>query len=230
MAINKNFISLAVISLVLCVLMVETTGAVTRTYKRADKQIYAGLTLSYNNIGGDFDGTVYLPAVTEEISVPDLNDGFGFGITLGVSSKVRSFWAVSIETAFQYSSHSFRLFLRNDDAKYANIDFNIKSIYAPKKIQPYLLFGISVPYLNVHNAASSGQLVADAKFRGVGANLGAGFDFFINPRLFFNINAVYRLQEISTVEGVGDRLEITGGLDNNNINVSAGIMYAIPLN
>jgi len=226
---KKYLFHTAIFTLIFYFIGFSLTEAVTKSYKRANKQAYFGLALAYNTIGGDFDGTVYLPALTERIDIPDLDNGFGFGLTLGVSGKISSLWAISFETAFQFSSHSFALSGRNDDAKYRNFDFNIKGIYTPQKVQPYLLFGISVPYLNIHNAASSGLLVADAKFRGVGANLGAGVDLYINPKLFLNFNAIYRLQEISTVEGLGDRLEITGGLDNSNFNLSVGIMYAIPL-
>jgi len=54
-------------------------------------------------------------------------------------------------------------------------------------------------------------------------------DLYVSPRIFLNFNAMYRIQQISSVKGFDDRLEISGGMDSNGMNISAGIMYAIPL-
>jgi len=226
---NKKLFYPIVFVLFISLLGFATAGAVTKTFKKARSQVYFGLTVPYNTYSGDFNGDFMIRTSLEDIYIPDLDNGVGFGVTFGLSGRMGPFWTYAVEAAYQHTSLDYTFADLKDDAGVGNIDINVKGIYSPQKIQPYALLGISIPYINVSNGAAGGFVIDDAKFRGVGINFGAGADLYISPRVFLNFNIMYRAQQISTVEGIGDSFDISGNLDHNNLNVSAGIMYAIPL-
>ncbi len=228
-AMQKSFMKITICLLPLLLITFGTAGAVKKTFKRAKSQFYFGLTIPYTTIGGDFDGQYALVSGSETIIIPEIDNAVGFGITAGITGRVSPFWQYSLEIAYQRTTHEYTFLSASDDATLSNWDFNMKGIYALENIQPYLLLGLAVPIINVNNGSYDGIGYYDANYRGVGINLGAGMDLYVSPRIFLNFNAMYRIQQISSVKGFDDRLEISGGMDSNGMNISAGIMYAIPL-
>ncbi|PKK84843.1 MAG: hypothetical protein CVT49_01430 [candidate division Zixibacteria bacterium HGW-Zixibacteria-1] len=190
--ISSTFVFI-VMTLLLCA---GTAGAVDKTFKKADKQIYLGASFAYNTVGGDFDADHVLANGSETILLPEIKGGAGFGLTAGVSGKFTPVFHYSAEMVFSRTTHEyeFPLLTKVDDATVMIIDFNFKGVYGAEKIQPYMLLGFSVPYINVKNAASDGTFVEDAKYSGIGVNLGAGADLYVSPRVFLNFNLMYRLQ------------------------------------
>ena len=228
----RNSLMLKVFTIAAIMLIgIESAGAVDKTFKKADRQVYFGGGLTYNSIGGDFADQGGLFSTYEAILVPEINSGFGFGLTAGFSGKMSPKFDFAIEASFSMSSHDydFDLLDLQDDATAMFFDFNFKGIYSPQMIQPYLLLGISAPYIKVKDAASSSTRVEDARFTGIGVNLGGGMDLYISPVVFLDVNLMYRVEHISNVEGVGDKMEIPGGLDAGTLSISASLMYAIPL-
>jgi len=211
-AMQKSFMKITICLLPLLLITFGTAGAVKKTFKRAKSQFYFGLTIPYTTIGGDFDGQYALVSGSETIIIPEIDNAVGFGITAGITGRVSPFWQYSLEIAYQRTTHEYTFLSASDDATLSNWDFNMK-----------------VPIINVNNGSYDGIGYYDANYRGVGINLGAGMDLYVSPRIFLNFNAMYRIQQISSVKGFDDRLEISGGMDSNGMNISAGIMYAIPL-
>ncbi|MEW5925326.1 MAG: outer membrane beta-barrel protein, partial [Candidatus Zixiibacteriota bacterium] len=181
-----------------------SAGAVEKTFKMADKQFYLGGGFAYNSIGGDFNGDHLLSGHSETILIPEINPGIGFGLTAGYSTKMSPLFYFGIEAAFSLTSqdYDFDILDEHNDVTAMFFDFNVKAIYGPQMIQPYLLPGVSAPYIKLKDAAANDYFLEDARFTGLGLNFGAGMDLYISPRVFFDINMMYRLTRLNEVEGV----------------------------
>lgn len=228
----RNSLMLKVFTIAAIMLFcIGSAGAVDKTFKKADRQIYFGGGLAYNSIGGDFDGDHMLLSTTQAFLIPEINSGFGFGLAVGYSGKMASQFDFAMEAAFSLTSHDydFDLLELHDDASAMFFDFNFKGIYSPQMVQPYLLLGISAPYLKIKDGATTETRIDDAKFTGIGVNLGGGMDLYISPRVFLDVSLMYRLTHFNKVKGIGDELEIDDGLSAGGMCISAALMYAVPL-
>nr|MBN2276717.1 porin family protein [candidate division Zixibacteria bacterium] len=198
------------------------------------KKIYLGLTLPYNTVGGDFDGSLslYNSGLQEGFYIPDADGAIGFGAVAGYEKYFNGKLGFGAELAFERTSHDVTQSTWTSTATLIIFSGNLKAFYDASPVEPYLLFGISVPRFTAKNGSVSGtyqSVFEDARFTGVGINLGAGINLYVMPKLNLNAGITYRYINYSRARGIGDWAEIPNGLKGSGINITGGLIYSIPL-
>lgn len=173
----------------------------------SDNGFYAGLFLSYNEIGGGFKGSSVLVDREELILVPKVDSASGVGIVLGfqnsltpIHSKVSAF-----ELSYMQSSHdvSFQGNLKNTAVfSMAGLDYSAR-FFPDQALQPGLMIGVGMPVLKVRNySIDIDENTSDATFSGAYARMGAGLSYYFTPRLALRGNVMYRWTSFSDVKGI----------------------------
>jgi opacity protein-like surface antigen len=162
----------------------------------------------YNMTFGDFDDTVLLwdPNTGEVIDVPELDDGYGFGVALGVAGE-----GFTMELAYQRTMHDTTSILLGDSkATFNSIDLNFKVDLLKRPLRPYIQFGLGVPWLTIDDAVISHAGYKDATFVGLGLGVGGGVSYSITRHLVAGAGVAYRYNWIFNVEGTAleDKLSL----------------------
>jgi opacity protein-like surface antigen len=188
---------------------------------------YVGANLIYNTLGGDFDGDSVLTSDTEAIVVPKVDNGTGWGIVLGVRQR-----DVSFELGYQQSTSDASLqgVAPTTEATLHILDLDLKKHFnTTEKVQPYLLFGINIPWLVAKDCAvayDNGVYdVSDATFYGYGLNVGGGVSYYVNPQLAVNMGVKYRWSQFASAEGVDQSGSLEECLDGSGFGLNLGVSY-----
>lgn len=171
----------------------------------------------------DFDGQSGLvePNSGAMLVLPELDPATGWGATIGYRSK-----RISVQYTYTESKHDddFLGTSLEDDLQTYSLDFkhywNVEG-----SLQPYLLLGITVPRVTVKDGANLGGNVGDAKFQGLGGNLGGGATLYITPHLALFGEAFYRWADFDRASALGVHADIQGHLDASGIGVRGGLTY-----
>jgi hypothetical protein len=186
--------------------------------------IYVGLSLPYNNIEGDFNGDTALVGASDIILVPSIENGFGFGISLGVTSG-----QFAGEINYLRTTHDGNFQGAKGDVEYNLVNLDGKYYFlAHKRVQPYLLMGLSFPWLTIVDGSatlSPTPSVGDATLNGIGLNLGTGIAYYLHPRISINAGIIYRPLLYTRAEGVVGEGELEDTIDGSGFNFSVGIAY-----
>lgn len=199
-----------------------STGVLAQDTSYVKEGMYVGFNLTYNTIGGDFDGQSALVSATEIIIIPKVESSMGFGALLGVRFKKGA-----LELSYQRSEHDATWLGAKGTAAYNAIDLDFK-IYpsAESQIQPYLLFGMGIPWLVVHDGAATATEVGDGTLIGFGFNIGGGIAYYLQPTICVNGGVIYRWISYSTATGVsGVSNTIQDGLGGSGLTLKAGITF-----
>jgi len=148
------------------------------------------LTLSGQNfsVEGDFDGERVLYHTDRSFFIPRVEKTSSFGIGFGYRTE-SGLWDAGISRSAQtnfFQDQEFRTSLYS-------VDLNGRAfLFKKAPIKPYLLLGISVPWMNVRDGAEFEGRTADAKYIGLALSAGAGIFIPLGPKLFISGGAVYR--------------------------------------
>ncbi len=219
------------------ILLLNTAVASAITpMSKAQKRIYFSLNLPYNSIRGDFSGDMYLnvPSTGEYLMVPKIEDNFGFGATAGYTQIGVNNLGYALEMSFYRTKHDYEWLIYNGKATYSMFNFDAKAIYSFLPIEPYLLLGLTVPWLNVEAGAGLDNNLtpvnpADARFSGVGLNIGCGIDLFLTPNISFGGRVLYKWVSFTRVRGYSGDIKIEDGIQGGGLHFGGAVSINIPL-
>jgi len=196
-----------------------------------DKKVYIGLTLPYSTIKGDFDATKSLQdnATGEIFRIPEADGAMGFGGYIGYGRYPGGKMGYGIEVGYERTSHDVTDGAWTGNAKLNVFSINLRGFYDAMPIEPYLLLGVAVPRLVVNDGAILSGLMDDVTYSGLGANMGFGVNLYVLPVLCITGNFQYRYISYSQVQGIGDKLDISGGLTGSGLNISGSLVYHFSL-
>lgn len=165
---------------------------------------YFGAALTGTGMGGDLDGdgALFGPAV---VLLPDVDPGIGFNVAVGFRGPEDAF-----ELSYDYSDNPGSFQGMPLDSTFNAVNFDWKHFFRIyDRLQPYTLFGMNIPWLDIHDGAHRGSTVGDATLYGIGMNLGGGAAYYLTPQLSVSLQGVFRLIEYFEVSALG----YSGSLD-----------------
>ncbi len=182
---------------------------------------YVGLSLPYNNISGDFNGDTVLVGPSDIIIVPKIEDDYGFGILLGVTSGQGAG-----ELSYLRTTHDASFLGGKGEVEYNMVNIDGKYYFlAHARVQPYLLLGLSFPWLIIKDGSASSSAVGDATFTGIGFNLGTGIAYYLHPRVSINAGINYKPLWYTRAEGVVGEGKLEDAIDGSGFNFNVGMTY-----
>ena len=200
------------LSIVLSFAILASATAAAKDPKRAGEGFFitvSGQSLAFK---GDFDGRLVLWAFDKAFFVPSLDRSTAFGFGLGIK---RSTWLW--ELLYVSSRHPSSSPDREGTSSYRSFEINGRSFLVKDfPLKPYILGGISVPWLTVDRGAEMYGVKYRAAYIGLGLNFGAGIILDIAPFLFASGGFVYRALGYYYVSGEGR------GRDIMNLHVGQG--------
>lgn len=192
---------------------------------------------------GDFNGTSFLTfnagstvATPEEDIVPSITRQFGWGVLLGHREGP---WAC--ELSFMRSDHTATFIsagpttITNPASLQAfNIDFK-RYFFTQLPTQPFINLGVSFPWLWVHQGSfllSSPPTTNDETISGIGLNVGAGMELYLDNNFSILGGLYQRWSEFDQVNGASkvplDQMTFdgnssdVGALSGNGLNIYVG--------
>jgi hypothetical protein len=206
MTTSRKFLAAALISLI------ATSSALGEGSQYSKEGFFIGVSGSRFSFEGDLTKNLVLWHFEKAFFVPRLEGANGLGLGFGFK-KASALW----ELAFLRSSHKADLQGRQSQATVNSIEISGRSfLLKSAPFQPYLLFGISIPWIRVKNGAQMVDTVSNATYYGMGLSLGAGIVIHLLPRLFISGGIVYRYLGFLYVSGEGK------GRDINDLRVGYG--------
>jgi len=161
---------------------------------------------------GDLNESLVLWHFEKAFYVPKMKQATGFGLGFGFI-KPSAIWDI----VFLRSSHETDLEGTASQTIFYSVEATGRALLFKKSpIQPNLLFGISIPWLQVRKGAQLADVTSNATYYGMGLNLGAGLTIHLLPRLFISGGVVYRYLGFLYVSGEGK------GRDINDLRVGHG--------
>jgi len=226
---NKSY---SAIFTILIILLLSNIAYSIVPRPKDQARVYFSGQLPHNSIGGDFNGDLYLsvPETGEIIMVPDNESALGFGGAIGYTKIGRNSLGYAVEIGFQHSSHDYTYVGLTGKSSLNILNFDIKGIFSYTPVEPYLLVGIGIPWLSIENGSDFGTAnPVDAKYSGVGINLGAGLDLFLIPNLSFGGRVVYRYISYSQVKGSGEKIKIEDGVGGSGVQICGNLTFHVPI-
>ncbi len=177
---------------------------------RSKQGFFLSACVPFVNVGSDMDGATAYGAPGEAIVVPALDDGFGFGLSMGLRAP-----SVSFEIGYQRTFHDWTSSFVDVPSGEAvlnsvNLDTRFYLTGDKARLQPFLLLGVCFPWLDVERgSASAGHGYGDVTYIGVGANVGGGLTYYVTSQLGIILTGGYRLSIFTSASGE----EVSGSLD-----------------
>ncbi|MGB8951560.1 MAG: hypothetical protein WCC06_02680 [Candidatus Aminicenantales bacterium] len=165
------------------------------------------LTLSGYNLSfkGDLSQERILWHFEKAFFVPRISPANGIALGFGYKGE-NIFW----DLIYLQSTHNAFLEGVQSTATFHAADINGKIILWEKfPLQPYILLGISIPWLKVQNGAEMFGIVYNAAYYGLGVNLGTGLYAPLGSRIFFNGGIILRLAGFLYAYGGGKGRDIS---------------------
>jgi len=195
---------ISIVSIVLSLGAAACASAAAQTPQQTGKGFFLAVAGQPLTFRGDFDGRLVLWHFEKAYFVPELNQAAALGFGLGFKRK-SWLW----EVLYVRSRHPSAFRDRAGTAFYRSIEIDGRSFLVrdfPAK--PYLLVGISVPWLKVDPGAEISGLKYPAAYIGLGLNFGLGIVLEITPSLFASVGGVYRAAGFFYVSGEGKGRDI----------------------
>jgi opacity protein-like surface antigen len=188
---------------------------------RAKNGFYIGVGAAYNSLEGDFDGETILIGCCDIILVPKVDNGAGYKIVLGgrMSSS-------AAEISYIQSDHDVTFLGAKGEAELKMFNFDWKPFFlSSQRLQPFILLGVNFTEFILKDGSSDGFSVGDAKFNGIGLNLGGGIAYYFTSRIALNAGLTYRWISFGSAEGVGPNESLADSLISNGVNLDTGLTF-----
>jgi len=199
-------------SIILSLVTLASASAAAQGPKRTGEGFFITVSGQPLAFKGDFDGRLVLWHFDKAFFVPEMKSTTAIGFGLGFK---RNAWLW--ELLYMNSRHRSAFQGREGTAFYRSLEIVGRTFLVKDfPIKPYLLGGISVPWLTVEPGAEMYGLKYRAAYIGLGLNFGGGIILDIAPFLFVSGGIVYRALGYYYVSGEGK------GRDINNLRVGQG--------
>lgn len=197
--------------------------------------LFVELNIPYHQINGDFDGKSWYKGKNIEFQLPKVNNGIGFGLSIGYSTIRTQKYGYSVDLNLTRSNHQAEWEKDSSNEILINLGIDGKFYYHKKqRIRPYFILGffLSKLYLNPDSASDNGS-ISNSKiiFTGIGGKIGGGVAYHLNRNmsvtcgLDYNLRAYYHLK-LSYVISPFDRGTYYGErISGNGIHLSMGMKY-----
>ena len=175
---------------------------------------------AYPKVGG-FAGVTFVPGFTFDGVTFDGESGYKeidgeeltFLPTLDKQPLIRGILGyrarqASLEISYERTQHdgTFGEFEFPMDATYQAVNVDGRYFIAPtSRIQPHILAGGSMPFLDIQNGSFLDPEVGDASFRGYGVNTEVGVTVYPTQRLGISAGYSYRWIWFDRATGVDDK-------------------------
>jgi hypothetical protein len=222
---NKSRQAAVAICLLSCLIVVCPTRA--GEFRGVKDGYYLAAMFVNNQMSGDFDDSFIFESTDEAdldlLSVPDVDDGAGFGLYLG-----RRVGRFSFEIGYQATFHDTSTVIPEigkADGIYNVVDLNVKiDIFAQGRLRPYLLIGGGIPWLTIENSKSPDDGVTwnkDARYVGACLNAGVGVAYYLDSQWALTVGLIHRWNRFTH----GDSAHLIGGLEERALSLTAGLAY-----
>lgn len=203
----------------------DSSAQEARGFRARDGFFLAGLGAMATLEDSDFDGQsagTFSPG-TETTVLPELDSGSGWGIAIGWRGVANSFQYTYTTT--EHESTSFAT-SGDDLLKTYSLDFK-HHFNIDGRMQPFVLVGVTVPRLIVEGGTFDAGLtqIGNAKYQGLGANLGLGGALYLTDRIALVGEGFYRWAYFDEATGVNDDGHITGGINASGFSARLGLSF-----
>ena len=167
---------------------------------------YFGVTglLGFTFDGHTFDGeSAYVEVDGDEVMIlPKLEKKNLYRVILGHRWEKGAF-----EVSYDRTKHDGVFLGETGEATFQAVNFDGRFFMATQgPVQPHVLVGGSIPWLNIKDGSFLDPLVGDARFRGYGVNTEAGVTVFPHPKVGVSIGYSYRVMWFDRASGASDKL------------------------
>ena len=195
---SKKFLAAALLTLI------AASSAFGQGNRHSKEGFFIGFSGSRLSFEGDLSKDLVLWHFEKAFFIPRLERADGLGLGFGFK-KAAALWQLE----FIRSSHKADLQSGQSRATVTSIEVSGKSFLLRKApVQPYLQFGITIPWLYVKNGSQLYDAVNNATYYGMGLSLGGGIIIHLLPRLFINGGLVFRYIGFLYVSGEGKGRDI----------------------
>ncbi|MCP3914772.1 MAG: porin family protein [bacterium] len=175
-------------------------------------------------LGSDFDGDTALAGNEDVILLPDPDEGFGFGATVGYR-----FYSIDVELGYTTVDHDASFDDLSVDANIQNLDLNLIGYsWRDRQLQPYALLGGGFAEADLDGGSfTTGGSRGDAELEGGSWCIGVGARYYTNRHLSFDVRLLYQDSDFSEASGAaseGD--DIAGAIEGESLRLSVGLRYA----
>jgi hypothetical protein len=167
---------------------------------------YVGVTgiLDFTFDGVTFDGeSAYVEVGGDEVMIlPRLNKKNLIRAMLGHRWEKAAF-----EVSYDRSHHDGTFMGETGEATFQAVNVDGRFFMATRgPVQPHVLVGGAIPWLNIKDGSFLDPVVGDARFRGYGVNTEAGVTVYPTPRVGVSVGYAYRVMWFDRASGASDRL------------------------
>jgi len=126
---------------------------------------------------------------------PTLSQNFGWGLLLGhregAYSAELSFWKSVHQSSWNGTYPTYGGPVTNsygqtleDSATFNSINIDFKRyLFTESDLQPFIGAGVNIPWIEMNNASSNTTTTGTATFEGIGFDLGAGVEYYLDPTI-----------------------------------------------
>jgi hypothetical protein len=179
--------------------------------------------LPSNSIRGDFDGKTFLADAEEVIVLPEFDPGLGWSVGVGKCGLLGT-----VLFSYAQSSHDVTFQGAAGDAVYHELGLMARRAFmVHSRVQPDVESGAYYHWIVVRDGgATAEEKVGDARFTGVGFQLGIGATFHVTDRFYVAGGPVFRGQLLGWVKGPsGHTKEITSMMLNKYQRMLSGGLW-----
>ncbi|MGQ9589769.1 MAG: hypothetical protein ACUVYA_05695 [Planctomycetota bacterium] len=191
---------------------------------RVKQGFFIGVYLPVQNLEGELDGEGAFVEPLEVLLSPQVDDGVGFGVSVG--GRAQNF---SLEVGYQRTFHDWEhVAPASGDAALNLVNFDLKVYpWSEIRIQPTIQAGFGFAWLDVDGGVLSpgGVVIGDATYFGIAGELGGGLTFYPTPEWGISAIAGYRLLYFSDAWGKDVSGVLSDGIDAHGWFFQFGMTY-----
>jgi hypothetical protein len=202
---NVTYRRVMVMSLVALVVPLSLCEASEYNSPYSPEFVYVSIFRTVVNIGGStFDGTSFFTGGQDVIVCPDIGNGYGYAIHLGVRPEDY----IGVEVLYYRANH---------ESTWSDLSFNASSRSyglsfmlfgrARHRLQTFGRFGLCLDVIHVEDGSydAANDRIGDASFKAIAIPLGLGLRCYLHPSLSLLIEGSYVVRSVTAMKGIVDR-------------------------
>lgn len=196
---------------------------------QSERAFYFGITIPYNQIGGDFDGDLALVDGDQIVYLPDVKSNGGLGLVAGLRAG-RSDAEISYSISF---ADSKTVGISRKARYYAfSVDYRLY-LLSGSPVRPFLQGGGGVVKLVVEDGSEPVDPdtydIGDSRFTDFELHPGAGLAWFPSKDVSLRLSAVYRLItfDFPMIDGTAGSIDPPRGIKGNELCLSFGLVLIL---